>query len=80
MVAKADELITERRKLLIQLAVVGAGAVLLQGAHHCACSLFTAQDQGLLHSSQSPQSLQAQDNLCCIDTMKLLTSDCENST
>lgn len=58
MVAEADELITERRKLLIQLAVVGAGAVLLQGAHYCACSLFTAQDQGFLHSSQSPQSLQ----------------------
>ena len=52
--AQTDELITEPRKLLVQLAIVGLGTVLLQGVHDGTCSLFAAGDQRLLHSSQCP--------------------------
>ena len=51
MEAQTDELITQPRKLLVQLAVVRLGAVLLQSVHDGTCSLLAPWHQRLLHSS-----------------------------
>ena len=57
MVAEADELVTQVWELLIQLAVVGLGAVLLQGVHDSTGGLLAPRHQTLLHRCQRPQSL-----------------------
>lgn len=54
MVAEADELITKVGELLIQLAVVGLGAVLLQGIHDSTGGLLASQYQTLLHRCKRP--------------------------